>query len=302
MHDGQLPLPHEVAVRLVRRLVPTIDSGDVVEVSGPATTSKVFRVGDGLAARFGLVATPGGSARSDIEREHEAMRVFASASAVASPAPVAIGGPDDGYPLPWSLRTWVDGTMATPASMATSASFVSDVADVVARLRDLDVGDAVFAGEGRGGELSRHDAWVEECVARSVGMLPVDDLGRMWARLRVLPRESADAMCHGDLIPANLLASDGRLVGVLDTGGTSPADPALDLVVAWHMFDEPRRRAFRDRLCSDDLEWLRGAAWAFEQAIGLGWYYRDSNPVMAELGRSTLLRLLADSEIGALAW
>jgi hypothetical protein len=48
------------------------------------------------------------------------------------------------------------------------------------------------------------------------------------------------------------------------------------------------------------LEWARGAAWAFEQAMGLVWYYRESNPVMADLGRTTLGRILADPDIAAL--
>jgi hypothetical protein len=43
-----------------------------------------------------------------------------------------------------------------------------------------------------------------------------------------------------------------------------------------------------------DLEWARGRAWAFEQAMGLVWYYADSNPVLAAIGRRTLDRLLAD--------
>jgi hypothetical protein len=33
---------------------------------------------------------------------------------------------------------------------------------------------------------------------------------------------------------------------------------------------------------------MRGAAWAFEQALGAVWYYADSNPVMSEMGRRTL--------------
>ena len=54
-------------------------------------------------------------------------------------------------------------------------------------------------------------------------------------------------------------------------------------------------------LGSDDLEWARGAAWAFAQAMGLGWYYRESNPVMSALGLSTVGRILEDAEIAGLA-
>lgn len=60
----------------------------------------------------------------------------------------------------------------------------------------------------------------------------------------------------------------------------------------------PATLRLRHRLGSSDLEWERGAAWAFVQAIGLVWYYVDTNPTMAELGRSTLRRLMDDPGIG----
>jgi aminoglycoside phosphotransferase (APT) family kinase protein len=101
-------------------------------------------------------------------------------------------------------------------------------------------------------------------------------------------------MTHGDLMPGNLVVADGRLAGVLDVGGLGAADPAVDLVVAWHLFDAGPRQVLRAALGCDDLEWERGKAWALEQAVGLVWYYRSSNPVMARTGRRTLARLLAD--------
>jgi aminoglycoside phosphotransferase (APT) family kinase protein len=83
-------------------------------------------------------------------------------------------------------------------------------------------------------------------------------------------------------------------VGVLDAGGFGPADPALDLVAAWHLLDRERRDIVRRRLGSDEAEWKRGAAWALQQAMGLVWYYQRTNPRMSALGRNTLSRLLED--------
>ncbi|TIT77710.1 MAG: aminoglycoside phosphotransferase, partial [Mesorhizobium sp.] len=71
-------------------------------------------------------------------------------------------------------------------------------------------------------------------------------------------------------------------------------DPALDLVAAWHLFDSSRREAVRSHLGSSQVEWQRGAAWAFQQAMGLVWYYRSTNPAMSALGRSTLSRIIDD--------
>lgn len=158
----------------------------------------------------------------------------------------------------------------------------------------MDTGGRVFAGTGRGGDLRAHDAWLETCFERSGRLLDVPRLRRVWARMRQLPREeAADVMNHGDLIPGNVLVSAGRLAGVLDVGGLGPADPALDLVAAWHLLGPGPRRALRDDLGSAELEWERGRAWAFVQAMGLVWYYVDSNPPISRLGRRSLQRVLA---------
>jgi aminoglycoside phosphotransferase (APT) family kinase protein len=104
-------------------------------------------------------------------------------------------------------------------------------------------------------------------------------------------------MSHRDLTPPNVLIDGERIVGILDAGGFCPADPAVDLVSAWHLLDRDRREVVRGRLRVHRDEWLRGAAWAFAQAMGLVWYYHRTNPSMSALGRTTLQRLIDDPEI-----
>ncbi len=55
---------------------------------------------------------------------------------------------------------------------------------------------------------------------------------------------------------------------------------------------------FRERLGCDELEWNRGRARALQQALGTVWYDAESNPLMAQLGRRTLERLLATEPRG----
>jgi hypothetical protein len=71
----------------------------------------------------------------------------------------------------------------------------------------------------------------------------------------------------------------------------------LDLVAAWHLLDRERRKIVRRHLGSGEVEWKRGAAWAFQQAMGLVWYYERTNPSMSALGRSTLSRLADDLDV-----
>jgi hypothetical protein len=68
---------------------------------------------------------------------------------------------------------------------------------------------------------------------------------------------------------------------------------------ATDLLETKPRQVLRERVASDDLEWQRGKAWAFEQAMGVVWYYVDSNPVMSQR-RPALLpdRSCSESENG----
>jgi aminoglycoside phosphotransferase (APT) family kinase protein len=166
------------------------------------------------------------------------------------------------------------------------------VAELIAGMRADDTRGRGFDGVGRGGHLPDHDEWLETCFRQSENLLDVPLLRRIWAELRTLPEVDEDAMCHRDLIPPNVLVEDGRLAGVLDGGGFGPADPALDLVAGWHLLDDTQRGILRRDLGCGDVQWQRGMAWAFQQAMGLVWYYLDSNPTMSRWGRRTLARIV----------
>jgi aminoglycoside phosphotransferase (APT) family kinase protein len=171
--------------------------------------------------------------------------------------------------------------------------FAEDLAEFIDGVRAIDTRGRNFAGHGRGGDLRAHDEWMSTCFRSSEQLVDVPALRRLWRHLRELPRDTPDVMTHGDLTPGNVLVSGGRLAGIVDVGGLGPADPALDLVGAWHLLDAGPRHLLRDELQRDDLEWERGKAWAFEQAMGVVWYYVESNPSMSRMGQRTLDRIIA---------
>ena len=290
MHAGQLTVSTGTVAELVRRQFPRWAELPVRAVASNGTVNAIFRIGTGLTARFPLQPADVASTRRLLESEAAAGRRLVGRTRFRTPEPVAIGEPGAGYPLPWSVQTWLPGTVATPSG---SPAFARDLAGFVREVRAIDTGGRTFDGTNRGGDLRSHDGWMEECFERSAELLDVAWLRRAWREFRRLPRTAADVMTHGDLIPGNLLVEGGRLTGVLDVGGLAPADPALDLVGAWHGMATGPRRAFRRALDCDDLDWARGAGWAFEQAVGAVWYYADSNPTMSGMGRRTVSRLAA---------
>lgn len=292
MHEDQLHVDTSVGRTLVYEQFPQWRDEAIREIRSSGTVNAIFRIGDRLAARFPLRAQDAGEARAALTAEAAATRELAAVATVPTPAPVAIGEPGDGYPLPWSVQTWLPGHDATVDDPTGSIEFAEDLAGFIAGLRAVDAKGRRFEGSGRGGHLPDHDAWMENCFAESEGLLDVARLRTAWAELRTLPEIEADAMCHTDLIPPNVLVREGRLAGVLDGGGFAAADPALDLVAAWHILDTDQRAVLQQALGCGDVPWRRGMAWAFQQSMGLVWYYRESNPSMSRWGRRSLERLV----------
>jgi aminoglycoside phosphotransferase (APT) family kinase protein len=292
MHPDQLTVDFATARALVAEQFPAWAELPLRAVPSQGTVNALFRIGRRLAARFPLRAGDATEVLRQLESEAAAARELAGCTPFLTPEPVALGRPGHGYPLPWSVQPWLPGTVATEAGPSGSLAFGHDLAVFIQHVRAIGTRGRTFSGSGRGGDLRAHDDWMATCFSRSEGLLDVPRLEKLWLSLRDLPRRAPDVMTHGDLVPGNVLVAKGRLAGVIDVGSLGPADPSLDLVCAWHLLEAGPREVLRDGLGCDDLEWERGKAWAFEQALGLVWYYEATNPTMSDVGRRTLGRLL----------
>jgi hypothetical protein len=71
----------------------------------------------------------------------------------------------------------------------------------------------------------------------------------------------------------------------------------IDLVSVWHLLDATQRNVVRARLNPGEVQWRRGMAWAFEQAMGLVWYYEVSNSLVSLWGRRTHAGSLTNSSL-----
>jgi aminoglycoside phosphotransferase (APT) family kinase protein len=297
MHSDQVHVDAATVRAMLSAQFPQYRHERVEPLAAAGTVNAIFRIGSGATARFPVRAADPIECAMALRAEAAAMAELAGQCPFPVPRPIGLGRPGPRYPMPWAVQSWIEGDVATPDGLAGSPIFARDLVRLIGSLRRMDPCGRCFDGQRRGGNLPDHDAWVAVCLENSEGLLDVSRLRGVWARLRELPPSGPDVMSHKDLIPANLLVRGEHLVGVLDGGGFGPADPALDLVAAWHLLDRAQRETVRRHLGSGTVEWKRGAAWAFQQAMGLVWYYQRSNPVMSDLGRSTLRRILDDPEI-----
>jgi aminoglycoside phosphotransferase (APT) family kinase protein len=96
------------------------------------------------------------------------------------------------------------------------------------------------------------------------------------------------------MMPGNILTRNGRLAAVIDFAAAGHGDPSLDLMVVWMLLPDHVGPAFRHATGVDDATWLGGRARALSMAMGHLYYYRDTNPVMADNALYTIREVLAD--------
>jgi aminoglycoside phosphotransferase (APT) family kinase protein len=292
MHANQIEVTLPTVTRLVREQFPAWAALPVRAVPSHGTVNAICRIGPDLVARFPIEGGDVRDRRAELLAEMDAARRLLSVSPVPVPEPVSLGEPGEDYPLPWSVYRWVPGVAAGETPAADSPRFAEQLAGFVQRVRSLPTEGRTFQGTRRGGRLTQHDASVRQGLERSSGLIDTAGLAALWARLRSSPGPRVEAWTHGDLMPGNVLVGDRGLCGVIDVGQLAVADPALDLQPAWNLFTPRPRGAYREALGCEEDEWERGKGWAFAQAIGCLWYYRETNPVMSRTAHRTLQALL----------
>ena len=176
MHEGQLAVSVGVVRGLVAEQFPGWRGLEVQAVESGGTVNAIFRIGDELAARFPLVAAEYGPVRAQLEAEAAAGRELAGRTPFATPEPVALGEPGAGYPLPWSVQTWLPGVTATEVDPSESVPFARDLAKFITGVRAIDTRGRVVRRFRPGWDPARHEEWVQICFDRSDGLLDVPRL------------------------------------------------------------------------------------------------------------------------------
>ena len=112
LHAGQLAVSPQTVRELVAEQFPGWRGLAIRAVEATGTVNAIFRIGGKLAARFPLQLGDVESLRSRLESEASAARELVGRTRFATPEPVAVGEPGAGYPLPWSVQTWLPGVTA----------------------------------------------------------------------------------------------------------------------------------------------------------------------------------------------
>lgn len=195
------------------------------------------------------------------------------------------------------MYRWLDGANLFDEPLTELHDAAAGLGRFVAALRRIDTAGAPRSF--RGGPVGTADAGVRAAI-RDLGADGTLDAGAAtaaWeAALRVPQWDGAPVWLHGDLLPGNLLARQGRLSAVIDFGGVGVGDPACDTMAAWTLLSADTREVFREASGVDDATWARGRGWALRFGVTAEHYYRVTNPVLARVGHRAAAEAIADHQ------
>lgn len=295
LHLDEVEIDEGTVRRLIDAQFPRWAQLDL-RAAGHGTDNQMLRLGDDLVVR--LPRKP--STAEDVHKEQQWLPRLAPGLPVEVPAPVALGKPGTGYPFPWSIYRWVDGTELDPDHLDDPVGLGRDLAGFVRALHGIDLGGARRAGplsSYRGGSLRdlAHSTADDIAACSALPGLDLDLAGlqAIWdAAMELDEPRVPHTWMHTDLKPSNLLVRHGRLVGVVDFGGLSVGDPTCEHAAAWDLPPEARA-AYAAELGLDEGTRLRARAWALAIALaGVPYYWSTWPGFVQECLRR--LRLILD--------
>lgn len=294
MHADEVDIDEDLVRRLLRAQFPQWADLPIAPVRSAGTDNAMYRLGEDLAVRIPRI----GWAIESLRTEQQWLPRIAAHLGVASPVPVGLGSPAEGFGWPWSVCRWVAGENPSAAEFVEPNRAVEDLADFITALRATDPMGGPPAK--RGAPLGEQDAEVRAALAALDGIIDVHAATAAWeSALRVPPYAGPPMWFHGDLSRFNILTAQGRLTGVIDFGLMGVGDPSVDLIIAWNLLSAPARAQFRVAVGATDDDWMRGRGRALAIALIALPYYQDTNPPLAASARYAIGEVLADFRYGA---
>ena len=295
MHADQPFVDSALVRRLITSQHPQWAGLPIERIASDGTTNAIYRLGSAMTARLPLVRY--GEAAIDVEGRW--LPQIAPRLPLAVPEQLATGKPDTGYPFRWSVHKWIEGEPVSLAPVEDLATLAEDLAAWLAAFHRIDTrgGPDAALYDLRGAPLARRDADTRRGLAALADEIDVGAALAKWEdALRAERWSRPPVWSHGDLLPGNLLARDGRLEAVVDFAGLGVGDPACDLMIAWGLFSGASRATFREALRDsirlDEATWARGRGHALYHAAIYIPYYRHANPVGVAAVRRQLAAVL----------
>ncbi len=290
MHPDEILITKDLVKQLIKEQFPQWADLSIDPVNSTGTDNAIFRLGKDMAIR--LPRTP--SAARNINKEYEWLPRLALYSPLKIPIAIALGSPVNEYLYPWYVYHWIEGVNATQMHIDLSKAAFS-LGNFVLNLQKTDTINAPLSQ--RDGPLSAFDEEVQDALHLLDGMIDVAAAAKAWKKaLDISTYAGTPLWIHADLHPSNMIVNNNEISAIIDFGMAGIGDPACDLMPAWTILSAESRTIFREIVNADDETWERGKGYALSFGLIALPYYKNTNPVLANIALRTINEVLLANE------
>ena len=201
MHADEVEVDDDMVRSLLAAQCPAWAGRALSRVPDSGTDNAIYRLGDELGVRLPRIHW----AVDQVEKEWRWLGRLAPYLPAPVPVPLLKGDPGHGYPYPWLVYPWVNGTSLDKGTVGSLDRIVLDVAAFVVALREAPV-DGGPPPRRRGGPMAPLDREVRWAVGKLDGLVDTGRALRVWeAALEAGPWTEAPVWVHGDLLPGNIV-------------------------------------------------------------------------------------------------
>lgn len=258
---GTPPAEVTVDADLVRRLLaaqhPDLAALPLTEAAS-GWDNLMFRLGDDLAVRLPRrqVAAP------LLATEQAWLPRIAASLPLATPTPLRIGGPGQGFPWPWSVIPWLEGDTADRALPdAAQGAVLGGFFRALHVPAPADAPRNPYRGVPLAARADSFQARLDDLAGKTD--LITEAMLELWRAGAATPVDVGPTWLHGDPHPRNVLVRDGRITAFIDWGDMAQGDRASDLAAIWMLLPDRAARDEAISLCeASEATWIRARGWA----------------------------------------
>lgn len=288
MHENEIAIDLELVKSLIGQQFPQWAELSIEPIDSSGTDNAIFRLGSDKAIRLPRVT----GNDSIIIKEYEWLPRLAPYISLEIPTPLAKGLPTQDYPCAWLIYLWIKGENATQMNFDLVQA-ANDLGNFVVELRKADTARAPVSR--RNLPFNQIENEIQDALQALRGMIDIDAATKTWKKALEAPAwDGKPVWVHADLHAANILVNQNKITAVIDFGMAGIGDPACDMMPAWTLLSAQTRDIFRSIVQIDDAIWERGKGWALSFGLIALPYYKNTNPILAQIASRTINEVLAE--------
>ena len=256
-----------LARKLIAEQFPAYAHLPITSVEKQGHDNRTYRLGPDMLIRMPTAE----SYALKVPKEQALLPKLVSHLTVSIPVPIKMGAASQGYPYPFSIYKWLEGSSINLLVLDNDCleKLASDLVRFLKELQSIDDVDGPAPGQHnwwRGDHVSVYDKGAREQISELSTVINESRAIDLWERACKTKWDKSPVWIHGDFAIGNMLLKNGKLSAIIDFGGVALGDPACDLVVAWTFLNGKARDIFIQEMDLDEDTWLRAKAWALWKA------------------------------------